>query len=252
MYRRTVRVGAGESARLGWIAVHNLPDQNALAVTVSPSLVPVLPRVIARVKTLFDTEAAPQAMEAALSALGDMYLPGVRVPGCMDAFEMATRAVLGQQITVKAARTLATRIAALGDAVETPFPGLNRAFPSPQALLALPGTIEDNLGPLGVIGARARSIAALAGALGTGALTLAPGCDPEKEIRTLQTLPGFGPWTAQYVAMRALAWPDAFPHTDYGVKKALEGKAPREILEMSEAWKPWRAYATMCLWNALS
>src|SRR5208283_5752405 len=92
----------------------------------------------------------------------------------------------------------------------------------------------------------------LAEALRQGALRLGPGADPEREMKNMAALPGFGPWTVQYVAMRALGWPDAFPHTDYGVRKALPHMAVREILAMSQRWSPWRSYATVLLWHSLS
>ncbi len=105
------------------------------------------------------------------------------------------------------------------------------------------------MGPLGVTGARARSIRALAEALRQGTLRLGPGADPEREMKNMAALPGFGPWTVQYVAMRALGWPDAFPHTDYGVKKALGNVPAKDVLALARKWSPWRSYATLCLWN---
>jgi AraC family transcriptional regulator of adaptative response / DNA-3-methyladenine glycosylase II len=163
---------------------------------------------------------------------------------------MAGGAILGQQITVRAARTLAMRLAArLGEPLQTPFQGLTTTFPTIERICALAQPVEDHLGPLGITGARARSIRALAEALGQGMLRLGPGADPEREMARLAALPGFGPWTVQYLAMRALGWPDAFPHTDYGVKKALGNPAPGDILALAQEWAPWRSYATVCLWN---
>ncbi|HVC12072.1 MAG TPA: adenosine deaminase, partial [Burkholderiales bacterium] len=105
---------------------------------------------------------------------------------------------------------------------------------------------------LGVPAARARSIAALAGALARGELDLTPGAEVEATLARLRAIPGVGEWTAQYVAMRALAWPDAFPHTDYGVMKALKLDDPKRVLAAAEAWRPWRAYAVMHLWQSLA
>jgi AraC family transcriptional regulator of adaptative response / DNA-3-methyladenine glycosylase II len=128
---------------------------------------------------------------------------------------------------------------------------LNRTFPEPADILGLPGPIGDRLGPLGVTGARARSIQALADALTKGTIRLSRTEDPHEEMSGLLELPGFGPWTVHYLAMRALGWPDAFPHTDYGVKKALGGMTQKEILALSEKWRPWRSYAVVNLWNSL-
>jgi AraC family transcriptional regulator of adaptative response / DNA-3-methyladenine glycosylase II len=165
---------------------------------------------------------------------------------------MSVRAVLGQQVTVRAARTLAMRFsAAFGETIVTPFDELNFTFPSPGVIHTLEAPIEDRLGPLGITRARARSIFALAEALVTGSITFSQSADPEREMEKLLKLPGFGLWTVQYVGMRALGWPDAFPHTDYGVKKALSGMTPKEILDLSQAWRPWRSYATIMLWNSL-
>jgi len=254
-YRRAVLLRTGESAYRGWIAVRNDEQRNSLVATVSSSLLPLLPRVLSRVRGLFDLDCDPVRIFETLSTMNDlrpgMCAPGTRLPGCFDSFEMAVRAVLGQQITVKAARTLAARLAAAyGGCLETPFDDVNRTFPEPGDVLGLPGPIESNLGPLGVIGARARSIRALADALSRGTVRLSRTADPLEEMSELLKLPGFGPWTVHYLAMRALGWPDAFPHTDYGVKKALGGMTQKEILALSETWRPWRSYAVVNLWNA--
>jgi AraC family transcriptional regulator of adaptative response / DNA-3-methyladenine glycosylase II len=181
-----------------------------------------------------------------------VFEPGLRLPGSFDPFEMTVRAILGQQITVRAARTLAIRMAAqLGEALQTPFDGLSVTFPTAERICALEQPVEDHLGPLGVTGARARSIRALAEALQAGAIRLGPGADPEREMTNLARLPGFGPWTVQYLAMRALGWPDAFPHTDYGVKKALGNLSAKDMLALAQEWAPWRSYAVISLWNHL-
>ncbi len=259
-YRRTVSVSTGLAdggeTRRGWIAVENLPGKNVLAVTLAPSLLPALPSVLAKVRSLFDLDCDPAAIGKTLSAMNRInpafYLPGVRVPGCFDGFEMAVRAILGQQITVKAAHTLAGRLAAqLGTPVETPFAELNRVFPDPATVCRLSEPIEGHFGPLGVIGARARSILALARAVECGDIELSPLADAEETMQRLRLLPGIGPWTAHYIALRALGWPDAFPHTDYGVKKALPGYSEKQILELSGDWRPWRSYATFSLWHSL-
>jgi AraC family transcriptional regulator of adaptative response / DNA-3-methyladenine glycosylase II len=232
-----------------------VPEKNSLALTLSPSLLPVLPKALFRVRLLFDTDCGPLEIYEKLSVMNTLApglcLPGTRLPGCFDPFEMAVRAVLGQQITVKAARTLAKRFAAtLGEKIITPFEDLTHTFPGPEKITAIK-SIENFLGALGITGARSRSIYALAEALTAGKITLSPRAGPEEEMQKLLALPGFGPWTVNYIGMRALSWPDAFPHTDYGVKKALPGKTAKEIVALSESWRPWRSYAVINLWNSL-
>jgi AraC family transcriptional regulator of adaptative response / DNA-3-methyladenine glycosylase II len=151
---------------------------------------------------------------------------------------------------VAAARTVAGRFAqALGEPLETPFDALTTVFPAAARVADAP---PARIARLGMPGARARTIVALARAVADGGLVLMPNADIDATLERLRALPGVGEWTAQYVAMRALAWPDAFPHTDLGVMKALGTKDPRRVLEAAEAWRPWRAYAVMHLWNSLT
>jgi AraC family transcriptional regulator, regulatory protein of adaptative response / DNA-3-methyladenine glycosylase II len=247
-YLRTVRVHAEGKAQLGWIAVSPSAKKPALHVAVSASLAKALPPVLSRVKALTDLACNPAEVAAALGPLAKAH-PGLRVPGAFDGFEVAVRAILGQQVTVAAARTVAGRFAAaFGDPVETPFAGLATVFPEAKAIAQLP---YGRIARLGMPGARARSLIALARAVAGGELGLMPNADIEATLEKLRALPGVGEWTAQYIAMRALAWPDAFPHGDYGVKKALGETDARKILAAGEAWRPWRAYAVMHLWNSL-
>jgi AraC family transcriptional regulator of adaptative response / DNA-3-methyladenine glycosylase II len=256
VYRRTVTLRRKGVIYRGWISVENNPEKNALMVKAAPPLLPVLPEVLSRVRRLFDTDCCPMEIYEKLLVMNDIKpgicVPGTRLPGCFDPFEMSVRAVLGQQISVKAARTLAKRFAAaFGEEIAAPFEELCYTFPEPETIYGLKKPVEDQLGPLGIIGARARSLHALAEALVTGKITLSPKSAVENEMQKLRELPGFGPWTINYIAMRALSWPDAFPHTDYGIKKALEGIPEKHILALSEAWRPWRAYAAINLWNSL-
>lgn len=255
-YYRTVGLRVNDRLLTGWLKAQPDADNCRLLLTGPATLAPALPHLIARIRRLFDLDCTPEQMAPVLSRadapLPDLYRPGVRLPGCFDPFEMAVRAVLGQQITVKAARTLAGRLAtAYGTPVETPWPELRVLFPSAAALTALPAPIGDRLGPLGVTGARSRTILALAEALSDDSLELSPLTDPAACRHKLMSLPGIGPWTAEYITMRALSWPDAFPHTDYGVRKALEGRSDAEILALAEPYRPWRAYLTLLLWQSL-
>lgn len=254
-YRRVMRLSDPcGNAVLGWIRVCHRPPKNALSVTMSESLLPVLPRLLGRVRDLFDLCCEPCAISEVLTVMNEdkpgTFIPGIRVPGCVDPFELCVRAVLGQQITVKAAGTLAGKVAAaFGRPVESGVDGLRYAFPTPGDILALEGPIEERFGALGVIAARARAIHALARQCAEDSMAWGLCADPEAEAKKLQQIKGIGPWTAKYIAMRAMKWTDALPETDLGIRRALDGRTPKEILAMSEKWKPWRSYATMALWE---
>jgi AraC family transcriptional regulator of adaptative response / DNA-3-methyladenine glycosylase II len=256
-YLRTVHFVTPEQKDVfGWIRVSHRPQKNTLAVTLDSALLPVLPQVLSRVRHLFDLYCEPAAVYETLGLMNNirpgLCVPGVRVPGCMDAFEMTVRAVLGQQITVKAACTLAGRLAgSYGTPLETGIDGLTHAFPSPRNILALAGPVADHLGPLGITGTRARTIWELAKAFVQGEIDCNLYAQPEAQMQKLMAIPGIGPWTAGYIAMRAIGWPDAFPHTDYGVKKALSPLSGSDIVQLAEAWRPWRSYAIVNLWNSL-
>ncbi|MGF7143336.1 AraC family transcriptional regulator of adaptative response / DNA-3-methyladenine glycosylase II [Anaerotaenia torta] len=256
-YMRTVHLENAEGKHIyGWVRVSHRPKKNALAVTVSEALLPVLPQVLARIRHLFDLYCDPCAVYETLQVMNSirpgLCILGTRVPGCFNAFEMAVRAVLGQQITVKAASTLAARIVeTYGTPIQTGIDGLTHLFPSPQDILALGGAIKDHLGTLGVIASRSNTLYELARSLVQGEINFDLCAQPEEEMKKLMSIRGIGSWTAQYIAMRAMEWPDAFLETDAGVKKALQPYTSKELLKMAEAWRPWRSYATVNLWNTL-
>ncbi|MDV0446390.1 putative bifunctional transcriptional activator/DNA repair enzyme AlkA [Methanosarcinaceae archaeon Ag5] len=240
----------------GWVRVGHRPQKNALTVTMSETLLPVLSQVVARVRHLFDLYCNPDAVYQTLSSMNDirpgLCVLGTRLPGSFNAFEMAVRAVLGQQITVKAASTLAARIVdRYGTPIQTDIEGLTHVFPAPEDILALDGPIENHFGPLGVIAARSKTIYELAQAIVQEKIDFDYYTQPEEEMKKLMEIRGIGHWTAQYIAMRAMEWPDAFLETDAGVKKALPGYTPKELLVLAESWRPWRSYATINLWNSL-
>jgi AraC family transcriptional regulator of adaptative response / DNA-3-methyladenine glycosylase II len=248
-YRRTVRIVSDGKEHRGWLTVAMSSKKPTLRVAVSASLAKALPPVLSRVKALMDLACHPAEVAQALGALAKGH-PGLRVPGAFDGFEMAVRAILGQQVTVVAARTVAGRFAAtFGDSIETPFAALTTLFPTATRVADLQ---PAHIARLGMPGARARSVVALARAVADGRVVLTPNADIEATLEGLRALPGVGEWTAQYIAMRALSWPDAFPHTDSGVMKALGETGARGVLAAGEAWRPWRAYAVMHLWQSLT
>jgi AraC family transcriptional regulator of adaptative response / DNA-3-methyladenine glycosylase II len=247
-YRRTVRIQSDGKGHTGWLAIAMSPRKPTLRITVSASLAKVLPAVLSRVKALMDLACHPAEVAQALGPLAKRH-PGLRVPGAFDGFELAVRAILGQQVTVSGARTVAGRFAAaFGDPITTPFDTLTTLFPTATRVADLP---PGRIARLGMPGARARTVIALARAVADGHLVLVPNADVETTLTRLRELPGVGEWTAQYIAMRALSWPDAFPHTDVGVMKALGETGANRVLAAGEAWRPWRSYAVMHLWQSL-
>ena len=248
----TCRIGHTEDNtwHTGWLLVQFDAPRTELVLRVSDSLCAVLPQVIRRVCALLDLDADPAAINHTL----DPCFPGaggLRVPGALDGFELAVRAILGQQITVAAARTVAQRlVTALGEPIITPWPALNRVFPTP---LQLAHTSSDAMGALGIIRQRQAAIVALAQAVASRQLQLDSHADVPTTLTALKALPGVGDWTAQYIAMRALRWPDAFPAGDVALHKALgvQGlKHPARLAEAASAsWSPWRSYAVIRVWS---
>jgi AraC family transcriptional regulator, regulatory protein of adaptative response / DNA-3-methyladenine glycosylase II len=241
-YQRTVQIGQYQ----GWIQVSPVPKQDKLQVELSASLVAAILPVLTRVKALFDLAADPISIS---NHLGDLAYPGLRVPGAFDGFEVAVRAILGQQVTVKAATTLMGRLVeAYGTPIQTPIAGLTRLCPTPIQIAQLS---PQDLSALKILPSRSNSIIEIARAIVNGDLKLEPYSDIDTTITELKALPGIGEWTAQYIAMRVLAYPDAFPHSDLGLRRALAVEKPKQVLQIAESWRPWRAYAAICLWKSL-
>jgi AraC family transcriptional regulator of adaptative response / DNA-3-methyladenine glycosylase II len=233
----------------GWILLRFDPAQCQVRLQASDSLSPVLGALLQRVRHALDLDADSDPVDAVMASLPLPLRPGLRLPGCFDGFEAAVRVVLGQQVTVKAARTLLQRLVnRLGEPIETPFADLTLLFPTPAAVAAAdPATI----GLLGIVRQRVRALQALAGEVASGRIVLERGMPIEPTLEALQQLPGIGPWTAQLIAMRALAWPDAWPASDVGLMIALGSRDAKEITRLAESWRPWRAYAVMRLWHAI-
>ncbi len=255
-YSRTVEIDdpRGESL-LGWMRLSHIEDEQALQLTWSDSLLPVKDELILRARRMFDLDHDPNDSDPTLSKMNQikegLFVPGTRIPGVFHPFEASVRIILGQQITVKAATTIAGRIAErLGTPIKSGILGLDYAFPTAQSILALGDEAPDVLGSLGVTGRRSQTIIQLATLFQDPGFSLSLE-SPEETIKELLEIPGIGPWTAHALAMRVMKWSDAFPGTDYGVKKALEPMNPKEIEQLAEQWRPWRAYAVTNLWGTL-
>ena len=249
-YSRTIRLGS----HTGWIHVRHVPARRVLLAELTRSLMPVLPALLTRLRGMFDLSARPDIISAQLMLdplLTDIVAanPGMRVPGAFDGFELAVRAILGQQITVRAATTLAGRyVRAFGERIDTPHDGLTHLTPTAQRITE---SSIDDIASLGIIQSRARGIIALATEVASGRLDLDAGADPDATMKQLIALPGIGRWTAHYIAMRALRWPDAFPREDVVLRKNLGRVTAGRADELSQAWRPWRSYATMHLWRGM-
>ena len=247
-YRRVVSlVGA-----VGTIEVRKARDRDAVVLAIDPALVPALMPLVARVRRMFDLDARPDVIGTVLARdplLAPLVArrPGLRVPGAIDGFEAAVRAMLGQQVSVAAATTLAGRFAtAFGTPIAAPRDGLAVRFPTAAEIVAVgPARIRT----IGLPTARADAVHGLAVAIAAGALRL-DALELEPFVTAATALAGIGPWTAHYLAMRALHLPDAFPAADLGIRKALGG-SPRDAEARAEAWRPFRSYAVLQLWTSL-
>lgn len=248
-YVRTLRVGDAT----GWLAARPVA-QDVLQVRLAPSLMRHLSALQQPLRQLFDLDADPQAIAACLSA--DPMLtalversPGLRLPGTLDGFELALRAILGQQISVKAATTLFRRVVErFGEPIETPYPGLDRLTPTAGRIAALS---QPDLLECGLTRRRADTVLALARAVCDQFLPLNGSADPTKVRQRLMAIPGIGPWTTEYIAMRALGDPDALPASDLGLLKGTGLQTPSALQAHGHQWRPWRAYAAFYLWQSL-
>jgi AraC family transcriptional regulator of adaptative response / DNA-3-methyladenine glycosylase II len=252
-YARTLQVDGA----CGVVIVTPRKD-GALSAEIRFPKMKALPAVIARIRRVFDLSADPTLIGAHLSqdpALAPLVAarPGLRAPGAWDGFELAVRAILGQQITVSAARGLAAKlVATYGEPVEDPAAaalGLTRVFPTPDRL------VGQDIAALGMPRARGAALEGLARTVAADPTIFTPRADLESAIAALKALPGVGEWTAQYIALRELREPDAFPQADIGLMRAMADEAgvrptADQLLARSEAWKPWRAYAAQHLWAA--
>jgi AraC family transcriptional regulator of adaptative response / DNA-3-methyladenine glycosylase II len=243
-YRRSI----SWNGRDGYFEVSMDERQESLLARIQFGHPQSLIHIVERIRAMFDLNADWAAIVRTLRT--DPMLservraePGLRVPGCWNGFELAIRAVLGQQITVKGATALAGKLV---QAFGRPFSlgnYLNRLFPTPEVLA------DARLVSIGMPSARAETIRALARAVCDGQISFEGIVDSDTFLARFQEIPGIGKWTAQYVAMRALGEPDAFPSGDLGLLRALSCGSSRELERRAEEWRPWRAYAAMYLWK---
>ncbi|HDZ08018.1 DNA-3-methyladenine glycosylase 2 family protein [Pseudohongiella sp.] len=249
-YVRTIRIGTHS----GWIAAQPT-TKSILKVDVSPSLLPVLPALQMRLRRLFDLDASPLVIDSQLGENPRLRplverTPGLRVPGTIDGFELALRAIVGQQVSVKSATTVFGRfVERFGEPLETPFPSLDRLAPVAEDVAAAD---VAQLIALGLTGKRAATVLHLARAIASGQITLDSSADAEQTRAQLLALPGIGPWTTEYIAMRALGDPDAFPASDLALLKIMGTDKPKMLQAEAEAWRPWRAYAAIHVWHSLN
>ena len=256
-YARSVKIGDVH----GWMRVTHLASKQQLELALAPSLAPVLMPLLSRVRSQFDLDANPSVIHAHLqqdSLLAKQIeaVPGLRVPGAFDAFELAVRAVLGQQVSVAGATTLSGRLVTqFGEIVETPLAKVTHDFPDAHILAAADSA---DIAKIGLPKTRAATIRNLAQFAAHGGLHMKPGTALDEAVAHLKTVPGIGDWTAHYIALRALRFPDAFPAGDLGLQKAASpahastGRlTEKQLIAHAGAWSPWRGYAALLLWHSL-
>lgn len=227
-------------------------DAGEIVVRISSSLIPVLMPVLSRLRDLLDLDANPDAIARHLARAGVVAsvadFAGVRIPGALDGFALAVRAILGQQVSVRGATTVMGRLVdRYGEPYDGGHPALSRLMPTAATLARLR---TGDIASLGMPGARADAVLALARAVDAGDVQLVPGGDAARTMRALTALPGIGDWTAHYIAMRALRWPDAFPANDLVLRRAAGNLTAAQLIRQAEPWRPWRAYAAMHLWRS--
>jgi AraC family transcriptional regulator of adaptative response / DNA-3-methyladenine glycosylase II len=240
----------------GWIEIEFMPERNEVELRASSKLAAYGGQLVEATRHALDLDADPRHMANVLALMAERHPAstmneGLRMPGSFDGFETAVRIVLGQQVTVAAARTLTRRLVErFGAHVDTPWESLQRCFPDAATIAA---ATPASIGELGIVRQRVAALQALARAVVDG-LPLHRGAPLAPTLAALRSLPGIGDWTAELLALRVLGWPDAFPATDIGLLKALGYAQARDAphaIALAESWRPWRSYAVIALWRAL-
>jgi AraC family transcriptional regulator of adaptative response / DNA-3-methyladenine glycosylase II len=244
------------AAACGWIEIEFLPERNEVELRASAKLAAHGGQLVESARHALDLDADPRHMAPVLASLAGLHpasamTAGLRMPGSFDGFETAARIVLGQQVSVAAARTLTRRLVdRFGARVDTPWNDLQRCFPDASTIAA---ATPESIGELGIVRQRVGALQALARAV-VGGLPLHRGAPLATTLAALRALPGIGDWTAELLALRVLGWPDAFPATDIGLLKALgfaQARDAPQVVALAEGWRPWRSYAVIALWRAL-
>lgn len=239
VYSRTLALKQGGRDLPGWISVRNAPHRYALDVTLPVALAPAVGQILARVRRLFDLSARPDLIDEHLGELA-FVTPGMRVPGSLDGFEIAVRAVVGQQIAMAETREILSRIARrFGTPMTAPL-DLTHAFPCANNFARMPVAALRDAGTTQV---HAEAIIAVAQAVSSGQVVLEPAAPLDETLTALRNIDGIGEWAIQYIAMRALGWPNAFPEDDPVLTSQPDHHADK--------WQPWRAYATVRIWDQL-
>jgi len=260
-YVRSISLQHGAQTLSGWLKVSHLAKDQQLQIQAGNQFAPVLMQLLDKIRQQFDLDANPAIIEEHLRAdpLLEQQInrtPGLRVPGAFNHFELAIRAVLGQQISVAGASTLAARLVQqFGTPVETPFAGISHHFPE---ALKLAGVSPEIMAGIGMPKSRAATLIAVAQFAADGGFDLAPGTGLDQAVAQLKTVRGIGEWTAQYIALRALRYTDAFPAGDLGLQKAAtpahagQRLTEAQLLARVNHLSPWRGYAALLLWHSLN
>jgi len=268
VYRRSLKVEKNGTLYLGWIEVSPLPDACKVAIKISNSLEEVILTVIQKIRQVFDLDLDPRQFPKNLNE-------GVRLPGCFDGFEVACRAIIGQQVTVKAATTLSGRLTeSIGTKAVTPWKDINRYFPTAKEIDCYED-IVDVMGKSGIIGSRSETIERIAKQVVCGKISFKTNQNIEEMRENLNAIKGIGPWSTEYIIMRGISWPDAFPVSDLVIKnKLLMHLADEDGVKLTESvnehskytfnkkyekaakgwieqYHPWSSYITMGIWNDL-
>jgi AraC family transcriptional regulator of adaptative response / DNA-3-methyladenine glycosylase II len=249
-YSRTISLGQTK----GMLHIHNKPAAASIYARFELDQPVALAPAVQKVRDIADIDCRPDAVIDGLGedpVIGPLIrnTEGVRVPGCWDIFELTLRAVFGQQISVSAATTMLGRLAAqFGSPLEKgqSADGLRFVFPAPEQLLG------QDLRAIGLTKSRSQTVLTVAGVFAEDINFVHPAQPVEEAITRLKSIKGIGDWTAQYVALRALRSPDAFPAADLGLLKAAHADTPKELGQLADHWRPWRGYAALLLWHSLT
>jgi AraC family transcriptional regulator, regulatory protein of adaptative response / DNA-3-methyladenine glycosylase II len=244
LYFRTARI----NNHAGWISIANNAHKHVIQIHISPSLAVEVTAILAAIKRMFDLPANPQVIYKRLGQLAH-WDEGIRIPGTFNLFEAAIHTILSQQVTQASAKSMMSRfVQAFGEPINSPVEELHLLFPKPETVRSQP---VEKISQMGITQQKSLTIWKISENISNGSISDPHRMNMEDWVNQLQIIPGIGPWSAQLIALRAFSWPDAFPHTDLGLRKASGIQNARNLLKVAEAWRPWRAYAAMHLWESI-